>query len=336
MINVNSDDQEYYSRELSQFMQEIHDEGEVKINEVNSEFLNSRRELAERSGSIAKNHFNLLAEYVNKQAGANVVMHIAHPSVQAAGNNIEIERRDAKNLVISALGSAEFGKKDVDKVIKLAKEKSASHIDLSNCMIGDMQLKEVAEIESLRSIDLHESSFFGTSLVHLSKLRSLERINLRGCGTLEDEDLKFLSDHPNLRDLDISECDRITDIGIGHLAGLINLQSLDLTACLKVTDEGIKIVSALKQLEHLQLMGLENITDESLEYLANLPNLQTLDLMLCTQVTEKGLVKLAVLEDLDSVSILYCEAISEEIIESVKNLKGANLRDELRAIANGE
>ncbi|MEX1012081.1 MAG: hypothetical protein WDZ27_00115 [Waddliaceae bacterium] len=136
---------------LTHFMHELDDEEEVKLNEVNCQFLDTRRAQVEKSGSIARRYFNRLVEYVNRQAGKMIAKRIVHPSIQAIRDSIGIKTKDVQNLVMDALGTIEFEKNDNDIAIEIAREINASHVTFFG-EITVQHMKEISEIPSVRSI----------------------------------------------------------------------------------------------------------------------------------------------------------------------------------------
>jgi len=65
-------------------------------------------------------------------------------------------------------------------------------------------------------------------LLFLSKLINLKELNLSRCNNITNDELLTLSKLSNLVKLDLSYCNKITDIGINYLSKLSNLVKLDL------------------------------------------------------------------------------------------------------------
>ena len=83
----------------------------------------------------------------------------------------------------------------------------------------------------------------------------------------------------------------INDDDLMHLAGL-NIQSLKLSDCYKITDVGLAHIKGMTQLQSLDLYGCEKITDSGLTHLKDMAQLQTLNLRSCDQITNTGLESL--------------------------------------------
>nr|GEV74215.1 zinc finger, CCHC-type [Tanacetum cinerariifolium] len=73
----------------------------------------------------------------------------------------------------------------------------------------------------------------------------------------------------NLMTLDLDECDKISDIGIGHLKQMVNPTHLSLSKYgVNITDSGIMALSQLSNIEWLDLSWFINVTDISLSQIA--------------------------------------------------------------------
>ncbi len=120
--------------------------------------------------------------------------------------------------------------------------------------------------------------------------------------TLRDITTRF----PNLRSLDLSDSNRISNTGLAHLRVLL-LQTLNLNG-LRITDAGLACLKELP-LQSLDLSFCRNITDAGLAHLEGLP-LQKLYLGLCSKITNAGLayLKSPLLKELD---FTYCNKITD-------------------------
>ena len=83
------------------------------------------------------------------------------------------------------------------------------------------------------------------------------------------------------------------------LKGLPNLEELDLVGCYKITDAGLVHLKGLTKLEYLNL-SYTNITDAGLAHLKGLTKLETLSLSR-TKITDAGLVHLKGLTKLEGL-----------------------------------
>jgi Leucine-rich repeat (LRR) protein len=131
---------------------------------------------------------------------------------------------------------------------------------------------------------------------------NLENLTLSGCTAVDDEVVNAIA-RRNLHTLDLTNCERITDIGVKRLARCTRLTYLCLGGC-NVTDDGIRPLvagfsqgfSGCKKLEHLDL-GSVRISDTTLRALGqHCPHLSLLrlnDFLLdSNSVSDAGVVAL--------------------------------------------
>ncbi|KAJ0396432.1 hypothetical protein P43SY_007757 [Pythium insidiosum] len=186
---------------------------------------------------------------------------------------------------------------------------SLSDVQLAGChFITDAGIKWLAEgcTTSLRALDLaqlfHNVSdvglrFLATGCPQLQVLQ-LQRLYLVSDGSNRDFGLEGLQAVANgcsaaiavhgtaLRELVVSQCDRITDVGLRHLAQRADqFELLDFSGCVKLTDVGLNaLVDAFQRpsLAHLYLTGCPNITQDIVARLAmTCPLLLTLSVYGC-------------------------------------------------------
>lgn len=82
---------------------------------------------------------------------------------------------------------------------------------------------------------------------------------------------------PNIKELNLAGCTRITDAGLAHIEGLKKLQSLNLDSCYGITDAGFVHLKGLSDLQKLNLVET-SIADEGFGHLKTLSHLQELTL----------------------------------------------------------
>jgi internalin A len=101
-------------------------------------------------------------------------------------------------------------------------------LSFAETKVTDAGLKELADLESLQTLDLGITQVTGAGLKDLAGLKSLQTLDLGGT--------------------------KVTDAGLKELAGLKSLQTLDLGGT-KVTNAGLKELTGLKSLQTLHLGG---------------------------------------------------------------------------------
>ncbi|VVC91974.1 unnamed protein product [Leptidea sinapis] len=119
-----------------------------------------------------------------------------------------------------------------------------------------------------------------------------------------------------LRELDISGCNRITDVSLTYAFSFKELDKLNLSRCQQITHEGIKhLVKNCPSIEHLNLIDCYNLKDEAvIEIVKGLHRLQQLELRGCNQLTDKTLegVK-SFCKKLKFLDVQGCRNISPEL-----------------------
>lgn len=127
-----------------------------------------------------------------------------------------------------------------------------------------------------------------------------------------------------LRELDLSSCNRITDVSLKYAFNFLELVTLDLSECQQITHEGIRyLVKNCPSIENLNLIDCYNIKDECVVQVARgLRRLTNLQLRGCNQLTDMalesiraGCVRLKVLD------IQGCRNMSPELACSLANLR---------------
>lgn len=140
----------------------------------------------------------------------------------------------------------------------------------------------------------------------------LERLVLSGCTEVDDKILRIMihgkdpeldafTDAPlvpprKLRHLDLSRCNRLTDVGLKSLAYICpNLEGLQLSGCLGLTDAGLKdILATCSNLTHLDLEDLAELTDDLFSnHLVKAPcasSLQHLNISYCENLADTGMI----------------------------------------------
>ncbi len=150
----------------------------------------------------------------------------------------------------------------------------------------------------------------------------LTNISLSGCYRITDSGLDTLARGcPQLSSLDLAQCKQITNIGLDALVrGCPKLSSLDLSQCKQITGSGITaLLKGCPNLANLNLWGCDQIKDNELITLAqSRPNLSSLDLSWCTQITDIGLRALAEgCPNLSSLNLSHCAKITHGALHAL-------------------
>ena len=136
---------------------------------------------------------------------------------------------------------------------------------------------------------------------------SLLTLDLSGCSHITDKTLQSIQRFcPRLRDLDLTRCVRITDIGINYITDRKDtLESLLLYADAQLTSSAYSAIAQLSQLRRLDLCGHENLeTKQLIDILNNCTGLEYLNLTWCVRLTDEVLTEIVQNDRLAHVSYL--------------------------------
>src|SRR5258708_29019073 len=121
-------------------------------------------------------------------------------------------------------------------------------------------------------VDLSHSRITDEELKHLKEFKDLRTLNLSWNQFLTEAGLKELKELKSLQTLDLSYNLGVRDAWLKHLKGFQSLQSLNLRST-GITDAGLK---ALKELQSLRTLNVTdtNVTDAGVKELKQLRNLE--------------------------------------------------------------
>eukprot|EP00956_Cyclotella_meneghiniana_P017213 scaffold27829_cov64-Cyclotella_meneghiniana.AAC.13 len=183
-----------------------------------------------------------------------------------------------------------------DEQIKLLSEKCSDlhQLNLRECkQISDVGLSFLSQgCPSLIELNLRRSELpFRVSDVALLQLgqgcQSLKCLNLHGCEMISDTGISWLASwSKELRHLDLSNCNKITNKGIRHV-GEVNL-----SYCPRIGERGLKALSKCEKLNILDLNGCTGVTDQAILHLCDgefIPGLRHLYLAGCKRVGDTAL-----------------------------------------------
>ncbi len=133
---------------------------------------------------------------------------------------------------------------------------------------------------------------------------------LSQCTKITEAGLSPLKNFQWLRSLNLQGCTQLTGAGLQYLSGLTQLTSLNLNSCTQLTGAGFQHLARLTQLTSLDLRFCTQLTGAGLQYFSGLTRLTSLDLYECTQLTDAGLQYLAGLTQLTSLSLQNCTQLT--------------------------
>jgi len=148
--------------------------------------------------------------------------------------------------------------------------------------------------------DLAESDFRP-----ITNLRSLQLLDLTSCNRVSDLSVSKLMSFNELRCLRLSLCIKLTDASLTAVAaGLPSLEELHLALLGCITDAGVcELSEHLHRLSYLDISSCDQLTDHTINTLChNLKTLRHLDVSLCTGISGYALNKLE--RDLDRLVLV--------------------------------
>ena len=92
----------------------------------------------------------------------------------------------------------------------------------------DADIARIAEIKTLKKLDLSHTYASDRSIEKLPQLQQLEELILDTCEFITDASLNYLRANKNLKRLVLRGTD-VTDVGMPHLAQLTGLKRLDIS-----------------------------------------------------------------------------------------------------------
>ena len=199
------------------------------------------------------------------QAGAENVSFMKRPTIFAAALALTltgIQAADAPHW-IEALGGQ----------ITRGPDGAITEVSVARTWATDSDVIRIAEIKTLKRLDLSHTYVSDRSIEKLPQLQQLEELILDTCEFITDASLNYLRANKNLKRLVLRGTD-VTDVGMPQLAQLTGLKRLDLSHTM-LGDVGLESLSPLVELEELSLGG-NLITGTNLNSLKLLPKLKKL------------------------------------------------------------
>jgi Leucine-rich repeat (LRR) protein len=192
--------------------------------------------------------------------------------------------RDKQGVIVEAsLERTWATDNDLDFIAEL---KTLRKLDLSFTYVTDVGIKKLQALQQLEDLTLDTAEFLtDASMAHLRANRALRRLVVRGVD-ITDAGMPYIGEMTGLRDLDISYT-MLGDVGLEHLPNLTELERLKIGATL-ITGLNLNFLKLLPKLKSLSLRGVQrrnagacwtpNVTDLDLETISLLAGLEELDL----------------------------------------------------------
>lgn len=244
---------------------------------------------------------------------------------------------DLKSLKILYLGSNSLTNAGIKHLSGLT---GLQFLDLSDLRIGDDALPSLAGMTKLQKLNLYETNVtleatfdFAKTLPDLELTAPFGRMvggrRLTMSPGVEDADLAGLKKLSTLRELDLWECDQITDAGMEHVKGLDQLTALEL-GFTKVTDDGLGELAGMKNLAKLDLRETDTSLAAALKLVAKVPKLHVLadwgttagatKVNLQPTATDEQIKQLKNLPEITQLNLWRCDGLSEAAMADVAKL----------------
>ncbi|XP_040199413.1 dynein regulatory complex subunit 6 [Rana temporaria] len=198
-------------------------------------------------------------------------------------------------------------------------------LNLTNCLrVSDLSLLRIAQkCHNLNFLSLRYCENVTDSGIELiGNMSSLISIDLSGT-SLTDQGLTALAVQSKIKELSISECLGISDIGIQKFCHQSkDLELLDISHCLQVTNNTVKTVAfCCKMLTSINVAGCPKITDISIQYLSGgCRYLHIVDISGCIHLSDKVLKYFQkCCRQLRTLRMLYCRSISKSAVLKVES-----------------
>lgn len=164
---------------------------------------------------------------------------------------------------------------------------------------SDDALEHVGKLSQVRVLLLSDTQASDESLVHLRKLRKLERLYMWDVVNVSDDGVRHLEPLKELRYVHLSHS-KITDASMTVFATLPKLEGLSLQEN-QFTNDALKHIQTATKLKSLVIgLGAITVDDDGLPYLKRLTNLEKLGLQ-SSDVSEAGMVHLEGLSNLKTL-----------------------------------
>lgn len=152
----------------------------------------------------------------------------------------------------------------------------------------------------------HKGPITDFSGYSVNALRGLRVLNLTACNRITDVSLKYSFQLAELREISLAKCQQITSDGMSNLIrNCPSLEIVNLSECHNINDKTIEMITIhLRRLTHFYLERCIHLTDHSLDYMAiNCQYLRYLDVRGCRSMCSEPNLRLVNLTTLKHVSM---------------------------------
>lgn len=168
-------------------------------------------------------------------------------------------------------------------------------------IVNDAKRKEI-----LLAMYEHKGPITDYSGFSISSLRGLRVLNLTACNRISDVSLKYNFRLAELKEVSFAKCQQVTVNGIGSMIrNCTSLANINLSECHNINDRTIELITIhLPRLTHLYLERCIQLSDHSLDYMAvNCEHLRHLDVRGCRSMCAQPNLRLVNLSSLKYVAM---------------------------------
>ncbi|XP_056429458.1 dynein regulatory complex subunit 6 isoform X1 [Hyla sarda] len=198
-------------------------------------------------------------------------------------------------------------------------------LNLTNCLrVSDLSLLRIAQkCHNLNFLSLRFCENVTDSGIELlGNMASLISIDISGT-SITDQGLAALGAQSKIRELSVSECQGITDIGIQKFCHQSkDLEALDISHCLQVSNNTVKTIAfCCKMLTSINISGCPKITDISIQYLSGgCRYLHIIDISGDIHLSDKALKYLQKgCRQLRTLRMRYCKSITKAAVLKIES-----------------
>lgn len=156
-------------------------------------------------------------------------------------------------------------------------------------------------------------------------LKGLRTLNLSSCNRITDVSLKYAFEFLELKTLSLSKCQQVSSIGIDAILNTCpSLEELNLSECHNINDHAIDAITRkVNRLTHLHIERCSQLTDHTLDYIAlNCKRLKYLDVRGCRSMCSEPNLRLEHLRSLKRIVMSkpgpYMPALYETTMKAPK------------------
>ena len=161
-------------------------------------------------------------------------------------------------------------------------------LDLKQCgTINSESLNALSRLVNLKKLNIADNPHAYSNMLtsKLSSLINLQDLNLRNM-CMTDQDIAALKPLMQLKRLNLTNCDQLTQVALNHLAVHSELCALSLSGCTGILSETFGALNSLLKLQELSL-DRTVVSDEDFAQLQPLGEILTsLSLNDCSQITD--------------------------------------------------